>query len=157
MTPTVTPALMLGLACILFLMAIILGVMLAFARFGKDVNPPPVLVWWHGSFALVGFGILLYGSLFVGYPMLANIGVVLLTLAALFGLWMYFNFHRKEILIPPAIVWGHGLVAVIGFLLILAGMLRLQDTHIETQDQPARAAVEHVEPTKSSFTAHQIT
>lgn len=141
MTPTVTPALMLGLACILFLMAILLGIMLAFARFGKDTNPPPVLVWWHGAFAIVGFLILIWGSLFVGYPMLANLGVVLITLAALFGLWMYFNFHRKEKLIPPAIVWGHGLVAVIGFLMILAAMLNLHDTDIDPQDQPARAAV----------------
>ena len=142
MTPTFTPALALGLACILFLWAILLGIMLAFARFGKDVNPPPVLVWWHGGFALTGFLILLYGSFFVGYPMLANIGVVLISLAAIFGLWMYFNYHRKEILIPPAIVWAHGLVAAIGFLIILASMMNLQGTGIDTQDTPVRAEAE---------------
>lgn len=146
MTPTFTPALALGLASILFLMAIILGIMLAAARFSKDVNPPPVLVWWHGSFALVGFLILLYGSFFVGYPMLANFGVALITLAAIFGLWMYFNYHRKEILIPSAIVWGHGLVAAIGFFLILAAMLNLQDTDIDAEDAPVRAQVTLNEP-----------
>ena len=123
-----TPALALGLACILFLWAVILGVMLAFARFGKDKNPPPVLVWWHGAFALTGFLILIYGSFFVGYPMLANIGVALIALAAFFGLWMYFRYHRNEQLIPPVIVWGHGLGAVVGFILILSAMLNLQDT-----------------------------
>ena len=143
MTPTATPALMLGLACILFLWAIILGVMLAFARFGKDANPPPVLVWWHGSFALVGFLILLYGSFFVGYPLIANIGVALISLTAIFGLWMYFNYHRKEVLIPPPIVWGHGIAAVIGFLLIIAGMLNLQGTNIESEDRPMRAVIVH--------------
>lgn len=144
MTPTVTPALMLGLASILFLWAIILGIMLAFARFGKEANPPPVLVWWHGSFAIVGFLILLYGSFFVGYPMMANIGVALISLAALFGIWMYVNYHRKDILIPPPIVWGHGLVAVIGFLMILAAMLNIQDTDIDPEDQPVRAAITQV-------------
>lgn len=137
-----TPALALGLACILFLFAVLLGIMLAFARFGKDKNPPPVLVWWHGSFALVGFLILLYGSFFVGYPMIANFGVALIAAAALFGLWMYFKFHRNEKLIPPAIVWGHGLVAVIGFLLIISAMFNLQGTQTDLQDSPARASME---------------
>lgn len=123
-----TPALVLGLACILFLWAIILGIMLAFARFGKEKNPPPVLVWWHGGFAITGFLILLYGSFFVGYPVLANVGVFLIALAAIFGLWMYFNFHRKEELIPYAIVWGHGIVAGTGFVLILVAMLNIADT-----------------------------
>lgn len=123
-----TAALVLGFACILFLWAIILGIMLAFARFGKEKNPPPVLVWWHGGFAITGFLILLYGSFFVGYPMLANVGVFLIALAAIFGLWMYFNFHRKEQLIPYAIVWGHGIVAATGFIMILAAMLNLAET-----------------------------
>jgi ABC-type amino acid transport system permease subunit len=123
-----TPALVLGLACILFLWAIILGIMLAFARFGKEKNPPPVLVWWHGGFAITGFLILLYGSFFVGYPILANVGVFLIALAAMFGLWMYFNFHRKEELIPYAIVWGHGIVAASGFIMILIAMLNIADT-----------------------------
>lgn len=123
-----TAALVLGLACILFLWAIILGIMLAFARFGKEKNPPPVLVWWHGGFAITGFLILLYGSFFVGYPMLANVGVFLIALAAIFGLWMYFNFHRKEQLIPYAVVWGHGIVAATGFVMILVAMLNLAET-----------------------------
>lgn len=123
-----TPALALGLACILFLWAIILGIMLAFARYGKDKNPPPVLVWWHGGFAIIGFLILLYGSFFVGYPLVANLGVLLIALAAIFGLWMYFNFHRKEKLIPIAIVWAHGAVAAIGFILILVAMLNIAET-----------------------------
>ncbi|RUO26855.1 hypothetical protein CWE09_09245 [Aliidiomarina minuta] len=123
-----TPALALGLACILFLWAIILGIMLAFARYGKEKNPPPVLVWWHGGFAIVGFLILLYGSFFVGYPMLANFGVLLIALAAIFGLWMYFNFHRKEVLIPIAIVWAHGALAAVGFILIIMAMLNIADT-----------------------------
>ncbi|MGX5915491.1 hypothetical protein ACR0ST_12230 [Aliidiomarina sp. Khilg15.8] len=122
-----TPALVLGFACILFLWAIILGIMLAFARFGKEKNPPPVLVWWHGGFAITGFLILLYGSFFVGYPLLANVGVFLIALAAVFGLWMYFNFHRKEQLIPYAIVWGHGIVAASGFVMILIAMLNIAD------------------------------
>lgn len=151
MTPTLTPALMLGLACILFLWAIILGIMLAFARFGKEANPPPVLVWWHGSFAVVGFLILLYGSFFVGYPLVANLGVILLSLAALFGFWMYFNYHRKEVLIPPPVVWGHGLVAVIGFLLIIAGMLNLQEANMESEERPMRAVIVYpIESTQKS-------
>ncbi|MCC5856041.1 MAG: hypothetical protein JJU10_10270 [Idiomarina sp.] len=123
-----TATMALGLASILFLLAIILGVMLGFARFGKSVNPPPVLVWWHGGFAFIGFLILLYGSFFVGYPTVANYGVLLIALAAVGGVWMYMAFHRKQKLLPVPIVWAHGVAAVIGFVMILYAMLNIAET-----------------------------
>lgn len=123
-----TATMAMGLASILFLFAIIIGVMLAFARFGKDRNPPPMLVWWHGAFAILGFLILLFGAAFVGLPATANTGVVLLALAALGGLIMHFKYDRKRALIPVPMVWVHGVIAVIGFLMILYAMLNIADT-----------------------------
>ncbi|WP_194756401.1 hypothetical protein [Aliidiomarina indica] len=123
-----TATMAMGLASILFLFAMIIGVMLAFARFGKGNNPPPVLVWWHGAFAIVGFLILLYGAFFVGYPPTATTGIVLIALAAIGGLIMHFKYDRKKKLIPVPLVWAHGVAAAIGFLMIIYAMLNIADT-----------------------------
>lgn len=123
-----TATMAMGLASILFLFAIIIGVMLAFARFGKGHNPPPVLVWWHGAFAILGFLILLYGAFFVGYPATANTGVVLLALAAIGGLVMHFRYDRRKQLIPVLMVWIHGIAAAVGFVMILHAMLNIAET-----------------------------
>ncbi|TRW48873.1 hypothetical protein FM042_07780 [Aliidiomarina halalkaliphila] len=123
-----TATMVMGLASILFLFAIIIGVMLAFARFGKGNNPPPVLVWWHGAFAILGFLILLYGAFFVGYPATATTGIVLIALAAIGGLIMHFKYDRRRQLIPVFMVWVHGVVAVVGFVMILYAMLNIADT-----------------------------
>jgi tetrahydromethanopterin S-methyltransferase subunit C len=72
----------------------------------------------HGLLAASGLTLLLYAGLTAGVPQMAWIGIGLLVLAALGGLYLNLNFHDKKLPLPKPVIIGHAVVAVLGFALI---------------------------------------
>jgi hypothetical protein len=55
-------------------------------------------------------------------PSLANLAIVLFVIAALGGVVLNLNYHWKLLPLPKWLVVVHGLLAVVGFVLLLAAL-----------------------------------
>lgn len=95
------------------------GLLMAGMRFGGRPRPPSWLVAAHGSGAALGLAILAYLAVTVGLPQQAQLALGLLALAALGGLSMNLMFHRRQRPLPKPMLIGHGLLAAIGFAVLL--------------------------------------
>lgn len=112
---------MLELAAAVFAITAIGGVLLAFIRFSKNVNPPTLVALTHGSAGGIGLVLLLIGVLQTGefgYPGLA---LILFLVAAAGGFYL-FTHHMREQLIPSQVVALHGGIAVVAFGALLASL-----------------------------------
>jgi hypothetical protein len=67
--------------------------------------------------------LLLYATLTVGLPSLANWALVLFLVAAAGGVVLNLNYHWKQIPLPKWLVLVHAGAAVVGFLLLLTATL----------------------------------
>jgi hypothetical protein len=63
-----------------------------------------------------------YEAYYPGIPQLAQIALGVFVLAALGGAVLFFGFHMKEQALPIPFVIGHGLIAVIGYVLLLVSL-----------------------------------
>jgi len=111
-------------ATILLAITALGGLVMAGMRFAGADRPPSWLAMLHGLLAGSGLTLLLYAGFTVGMPRNVWIGVGLLVLAALGGLYLNLNFHDKKLSLPKGIVVGHAILAVIGFALIFLGAYR---------------------------------
>ena len=111
--------------CILaFAIAAVIGLTMALAVF-KGRFPPVSSAVLHGLFGATGL-VMLAVAVFVHHAAgPAQWAFWLFLIAALGGLFIAFGFHAKKKTIPPALVVVHASVAVVGFLVLLAGVLNL--------------------------------
>lgn len=114
---------MLWTAIVLFAIAAAGGLILAGVRLLAGRNPPAALALLHGLLAGAGLTLLLYAEFTAGLPTLAVWGLVLLVLAACGGLVMNLVYAWNRKLIPRVLVYGHGLIAVAGFIVLIVGAL----------------------------------
>lgn len=87
-------------------------------RFAGTERPPSWLAMLHGLLAGAGLTLLLYAGFAVGISRPAWIGIVLLVLAALGGVFLNLAYHDKRLPLPKGIMIVHALVAVAGFGLV---------------------------------------
>lgn len=114
---------MLWTAIVLFAVAAAGGLVLAAVRvFGKR-NPPAWLALLHGLLAGAGLTLLLFAAFSTGVPLLAVWALVLLLIAAVGGLLMNLGYAWNRQLIPKSLMYGHALIAVVGFTLLIVGAL----------------------------------
>ena len=78
----------------------------------------------HGLLAGAALTLLAYAFFTVGLPGTAALGLLLLVLAALGGVYLNLAFHWKQVLLPKGIVIVHTLIAVVGFVLVLLAAFR---------------------------------
>ncbi len=107
---------MLQTAVIIFAIAAAGGLTMAGIRFSKNVNPPAWLSMLHGLLAGAGLTLALYAALTAGVPRLAQIGIVLLLIAAAGGALLNLGYQQRRELLPSSIVIGHAGLAVAGFV-----------------------------------------
>lgn len=110
---------MLWTAIVLFALAAAGGLVLAGVRVFGGRNPPASLALLHGLLAGAGLTLLLFAAFTAGLPTLALWGLVLLVLAACGGLVMNLHYAWNRNLIPPPLMYGHALIAVAGFILLV--------------------------------------
>jgi hypothetical protein len=107
-------------SAILFVVTALGGAGMAAQRLRGGDLPPAAFAFGHGALAAVA--LVLYVIVLVGAddPPAAGIwGVVVLVAAALGGTTMALGFHRRGRPLPVPLMLGHGLLAVIGVVLVL--------------------------------------
>lgn len=108
-------------AAVLFGIAALGGVVMAYMRLtGREV-PPMGLAIVHGLFAASGLVTLLVAIIGASAPTQAKIAAGGFVLAALGGFFL-FSFHLRRKALPIPVVLVHGLVAVVSFVLLLIGI-----------------------------------
>lgn len=117
---------MIQLSLILFAVAALGGLAMAIMHF-RGVSPPrPVLAVLHGLFAASGLVVLLLALIKTGFGGKAGIALGVLVVAALGG-FALLSFHARNQKLPSALVAGHALIAVAGFITLLLSELALFD------------------------------
>ncbi len=116
--------LMVRTAAVLLVITALGGLAMAGIRFGGDKQPPAWLAMLHGLLAGAALTLLAYAFFTVGLPGTASLGLLLLVLAALGGVYLNLAFHWKQVLLPKGIVIVHALLAVVGFVLVLLAAFR---------------------------------
>jgi uncharacterized membrane-anchored protein len=114
--PTMTQA-----AIILFAIAAVGGLVMAFQVFRGADRPWSWLAMGHGFLGAAGLTLLIWATAMAGVPSLVNVGLVVLLLAALGGVTLALKYHVKMLPLPKTIVLGHAAAAVVGFVLVLVG------------------------------------
>lgn len=114
---------MLCTAIVLFAIAAAGGLILAAVRIFAGRNPPAWLALLHGLLAGAGLTLLLFAAFTAGLPTLAIWGMILLLLAASGGLLMNLGYAWNRKLIPAPLMYGHALIAVVGFILLIVDAL----------------------------------
>jgi hypothetical protein len=108
----------------IFAVAAAVGVTMAIAAF-QGKFPPVASAILHGVVAASALVLLLIAVFVYGAAGPAAWALGFLLVAALGGFGLAFGFHARKKPLPKGFVAGHGLIAVIGFLLLLAGALKL--------------------------------
>ncbi len=112
---------MLNAAIILFAVAAVIGLAMAVAHLRGETPPRTTLAVLHGLFAASGLVILLIAVMTVGAGGGTGLALGLFLLAALGG-FVLLSFHLRGRPLPNGLVIGHGLLAVAGFLVLLAAV-----------------------------------
>lgn len=111
-------------AAIVLGVAAVGGLTLAVIRLSGTPLPPLWMALGHGVVAASGLGLLIYAAVTSGIPQLAQIALGVLVLAALGGATLFIGFHLQKRALPIPLVIGHGLIAVTGYVLLLATLFR---------------------------------
>ncbi len=106
-------------AAIVLGLAALGGLTMAVMRFRGTPRPPDWFPIGHGLTAAAGVVLLAYAAFTVGVPMMAQVALGLFVLAAIGGLTINLQFHRKGLALPIPFVVGHAAAAVTGYALLL--------------------------------------
>ena len=110
-----------NVAAILFAVAAVTGIAIAFIRLsGRDL-PPMGLALLHGLFAASGLVALAIAAVAPDAAQWARISFGIFVVAALGG-FVLFSFHLRRRALPVPIIGIHGFVAVIAFVLLLVAI-----------------------------------
>jgi hypothetical protein len=115
---------MLITATILFAIAALGGLTMAFIHFKRNVNPPDSIVVLHGVMAAAGLIVLAIAVIRMDLSGLAAWALGIFIFAALGGFFLL-GHHVRKLRLPSAVVVIHAVVAVIAFVLLLAALNRI--------------------------------
>lgn len=109
---------------LIFAVAAVIGLTMALAVF-QGKFPPVASAVVHGALAATGLVLLLIAVFGQGAAGAARWALGFFLVAALGGFGLAFGFHARKKSLPTGFVVGHATLAVIGFLILLAGALKL--------------------------------
>lgn len=104
---------------LLFAIAAVAGLIMAVSHFRKAALPKPALAALHGLFAASGLVVLLLAVIKAGMQGAPAIALGVLVVAALGG-FALLSSHLRGRALPSGLVVGHALLAVAGFVTLLA-------------------------------------
>ena len=108
------------IALVLFALAALGGVTMAVIRFRGAERPPTALALAHGALAAAGL-IALIVAVMGATPGLGRTALLVLIVAALGGFFL-FAMHMQKKALPIPLMVVHALVAVVGFLILIAAV-----------------------------------
>jgi hypothetical protein len=114
---------MMKTAVVLLALAALGGLTMAVMRFNGADRPPTLFLMGHGVLAAAALTLLLYAAATVGLPPLGLLATGILVVVAAVGAALNLLFHAKMLPIPKAPIVIHGLVAVVGFVLLLMAVM----------------------------------
>jgi hypothetical protein len=100
------------------------GLLMAGLRFTGRPRPPDWLAMLHGLLAGAGLTLVIYAWATAGLPGGAMLGLAVLVLAALGGLYLNLSFHARQRELPVSIVLVHAAIAVVGLVLLAVAAWR---------------------------------
>lgn len=109
-------------AAVLFALAAIGGLVMAVIRFGGADRPPSAIAMLHGLLAAAALTLLIYATATAGVPGVAVVALIILIIVAVVGLTLNLVYHDKLRPLPKATIVIHGVVAVVGFVLLLLAL-----------------------------------
>lgn len=112
---------MLMLAAVLFAIAALGGLVMAVGHFRGRTPPRLALAAVHGVLAAAGLVLLLVAVINLGTGGAPTVALVLFLLAALGG-FVLLGYHLRGKPLPGGLVGGHGLLAVVAFLVLLSAL-----------------------------------
>jgi len=117
---------MMKTAAVLLAIAAVGGLAMAVIRFRGAERPPTFVLMVHGLLAGAALTLLVYAASTVGLPAMALGSLALLLVVAVVGAALNLKYHAKMLPIPKTPIVIHGVVAVIGFVLLLLAIARPQ-------------------------------
>ena len=114
---------MFTVAAILFAIAAVGGLTMAYIHFSRATHPPIPLALVHGLFGAAGLVVLLIALMQTGVAGLGALALGIIVVAALGGFYL-FSLHLRKRPLPSAVVLIHGAVAATGFVVLLAAILQ---------------------------------
>jgi hypothetical protein len=115
---------MITYALILFAIAAVGGATMAVMHFRGQTPPRLALAVLHGALAAAGLVVLLVAVMGTGVSGAPALALGLFVLAALGGFGLL-SFHLRGRSLPNGLVIGHGLLAVVAFLILAAAVFGL--------------------------------
>jgi hypothetical protein len=112
---------MFKIAIVLFAVAAVAGLTMAVAHFRGQTPPKLALALLHGLFAASGLVVLLLGLIRIGAGGTPAYALGLFLVAALGGFTLL-SYHLRGRPLPNGLVVGHALLAVAGFVTLLAAV-----------------------------------
>jgi hypothetical protein len=113
---------MMKTAAVLLALAAIGGLTMAVVRFRGADRPPSSIAMAHGLLAAAALTLLIYAAATVGLPSIGAVALIILIVVALVGVALNLMYHDKLRPLPKSTIVVHGVVAVIGFVLLLLGL-----------------------------------
>jgi hypothetical protein len=114
---------MMKTAAVLLALAAVGGLTMAVMRFKGADRPPTMFLMGHGVMAAAALTLLIYAAATVGLPGLGVASLAVLLVVAAVGAALNLLYHSKMLPIPKAPIVVHGIVAVIGFVLLLMALM----------------------------------
>ncbi len=109
---------MLPVSIVLFAIAALGGATLAVLRLAN--RPLPLaLALVHGAFAAAGLIVLIVALVAGGHAATLAVIALIVFIAAALGGFVLFSLHLAGKTLPVSLVLGHGLIAVVAFVLLL--------------------------------------
>jgi hypothetical protein len=109
-------------AAVLFALAAIGGLIMAVIRFRGADRPPSWLAMAHGLLAAAALTLLIYAAAAAGVPGIAVAALVIMVVVAIVGVALNLLYHVNLAPLPKPTIVIHGVVAVIGFVLLLLAL-----------------------------------
>jgi hypothetical protein len=106
-------------AAVFLALAALGGLTMVIMRLKGTPLPPTGLALAHGGIAAIGVIILAYTAATAGIPQLALIALGIFVVAALGGLAIFVLYHAKNRPLPVPLILGHGIIAIVGFVLLV--------------------------------------
>lgn len=106
------------IALVLFALAALGGVTMAAMRLRGAERPPTALALAHGALAAAGLIALILAVMGMTDPGLARTALVVFLVAAVGGFYLFAQ-HMQGKALPIPVMVVHGLVAVVGFIILL--------------------------------------
>ena len=113
---------MMTTAAVLLALAALNGLLMAVIRFRGADRPPSAIAMAHGLLAAAALTLLIYATATAGVPGIAGVALIILIIVELVALALNLIYHDKMRPLPKTRIVIHGVVAVIGFGLLLLAL-----------------------------------